>query len=398
MINEKREIKVNMLGQFSIYEGETGGVVSLSGRAAKLWTLVAYLIMHRQTGATTQELIDLFWPDGDNDNPASTLQNTVSRVRTTLKNMGFQDPKRLVIYQDGYYKWAPDCQTLLDIEEFDRLAGLSKEDGQDGLKAALAAIDLYKGDFLPEASTELWCVSQNTYYHSAFLRLCSNTVERLLMAHDTENAIKICTRLVDMEPMMETFSIYLMKALTESGHPQKALDHYKQMKRLYHDTYATVPSQEMDAQRLVAEMELYGSDTAESNVRSFLKNNGDEKGAFYCNNATFHEIVTLHMRAQKRNQSKAQIMLIRIKNRKATTEQTAIYMKQMETCLIETMRSGDPFTRVGAEQYWVLLPDAGPECAASVFNRIDACKRRKYPRNSAEFDYKMMDLAAINDL
>ena len=54
-------IRVTMLGKFTIAEGGNAPVreISLTGRSRRLWTLTAYLIIHRDRGVSAQELIDL---------------------------------------------------------------------------------------------------------------------------------------------------------------------------------------------------------------------------------------------------------------------------------------------------------------------------------------------------
>ena len=98
-----------MLGRFSLQQ--TGmkepRMVSLAGRSGRLWTLVAYLILHRDRGIPAQELIDLLWPDGSGSNPASTLQNNASRARNAMATLGFSDTKGMIRYENGLYRWVP---------------------------------------------------------------------------------------------------------------------------------------------------------------------------------------------------------------------------------------------------------------------------------------------------
>lgn len=69
------KIDVTMFGKFTLkQEGmEAPHAVSLTGRSRRLWTLTAYLILNRNRGVSAQELIDLLWPEAENDNPLSTL-------------------------------------------------------------------------------------------------------------------------------------------------------------------------------------------------------------------------------------------------------------------------------------------------------------------------------------
>lgn len=129
------KIDVTMFGKFTLkQEGmEVPHAVSLTGRSRRLWTLTAYLILHRNRGVSAQELIDLLWPEAENDNPLSTLQNNVSRARAALAELGFTHAKVIIHNEKGYYRWAPDRETQLDVEQFETLA-----------KAALAEEDMEK--------------------------------------------------------------------------------------------------------------------------------------------------------------------------------------------------------------------------------------------------------------
>ena len=118
------KVDVTMFGKFTLkQEGmEVPHAVSLTGRSRRLWTLTAYLILNRNRGVSAQELIDLLWPEAENDNPLSTLQNNVSRARAALAELGFTHAKVIIHNEKGYYRWAPDRETQLDVEQFETLA------------------------------------------------------------------------------------------------------------------------------------------------------------------------------------------------------------------------------------------------------------------------------------
>lgn len=128
---------VTMFGKFTLkQEGmEVPHAVSLTGRSRRLWTLTAYLILNRNRGVSAQELIDLLWPEAENDNPLSTLQNNVSRARAALAELGFTHAKVIIHNEKGYYRWAPDRETQLDVEQFETLAkaALAEEDMENRL-------------------------------------------------------------------------------------------------------------------------------------------------------------------------------------------------------------------------------------------------------------------------
>lgn len=396
-----KPIHVNMLGKFTITEeGQfPSREISLTGRSRRLWTLVSYLIIHRDHGISGQELIDLLWPEAENDNPMATLQNNVSRARTALADLGISDAKNLIKYEAGLYKWAPDTETVTDFDRFEELSkrAQSTDDRDEAIRLGMEAIRLYEGDFLPEASLEFWCINLNTYYRSAFIRLCRRTVKNLMDAGRNAEAEAVCSAVIRIDPTVEEFSVLLMRSLIRDKNPRKALEQYEYIRQLYKDTYNVVPSAELEMEKAAAIQELYGQEMGEQELAALLKGDDEEPGAFFCDNGVFREIVNLHVREMKRSKTSAQIALIRLNAATVPQEKQVVQMKRLETVLFRCLRTGDPFTRIGANQFAVLLPGANKENGGMVMNRVLSSLRSEYPRAGAEFTFRVMDLAEMKD-
>ena len=392
-------IEVTMLGRFTLKQDgmEAPAAVSLTGRSWRLWTLTAYLILHRERGVSAQELIDLLWPEAEGGNPLSTLQNNVSRVRTALAEFGFEQAKSMIRYDGGYYRWAPADETQLDAEKFEQLAksAMVEENRETAIAEAQRAIALYTGDFLPDSAMELWCVNLNAYYRSLYIRLCKQTVAWLFDENRLAEAERICTKVIELDPTAEELSVYLMRALTRGKQPQKALEHYEYIWQLYRENYGVAPSVALETEKAAAIQELYGTDVEENEIRDFLLDERREPGAFLCDNNSFREIINLHLRAMQRENTRAQLVVIRLDHRKNQPERRAIYMKQLEQTLQNTLRSGDPFTRVGTNQFWVLLPGATTENGHSVMERVMNRLHKDYPKSSALFTKKVLDMRSL---
>lgn len=317
------KIDVTMFGKFTLkQEGmEVPHAVSLTGRSRRLWTLTAYLILHRNRGVSAQELIDLLWPE---------------------------------------------------------------------------AVALYTGDFLTESAAEFWCINLNTYYRSLYTRLCRAAVDRLLKLGRITDAEKLCTGVIRLDPAAEEFSVFLMQALIKNKNPKKALEHYDYIASLYREVYGVSPSAELEAQKALAVQELYGSETSEDDIQTFLLEKEQETGAFCCDNNVFREIVNLQVREMRRNDTPAALMIVRLANRSVDPEKRAVYMKQMEGTLLNELRAGDPFTKVGANQFWVLLPGATGENGGLVSRRVFNRFQKEYPKSGAAYTFKSLDLRHIH--
>lgn len=252
----RESVEITMLGKFTIFgPGMVAPkAVSLTGRARRLWILTAYLILNRDRGVSARELIDLLWPDSESSDPMATLQNNVSRARNALEELGLRDGKKLICNRSGTYYWAPDMETTLDCEQF-RTALRACLDEVGNIKdeaLAARAIRLYSDDFLPECATDSWCVNTNAYYHASYLQLCRKMTAHLLDRQAYAEVGQICRRVLGLDPAAEEFAVRLMQALTRSGMPDKALEYYDYISKLYLETYAVPPSQELEAEKAIA--------------------------------------------------------------------------------------------------------------------------------------------------
>lgn len=395
-------IKVTMLGEYTFWEAGMARpcVVSLTGRSRRLWMLVAYLIMHRDRGVPAQELIDLFWPDAEGANPMSTLQNNISRARSALAELGLADAKRLIVCENGLYRWAPHRETTLDSDVFEQRArhALEQEIPQSGLPPALEAAALYCGDFLPECSMEFWCAGVNTYYRSLYLSLCRKAVAWLMEENRTVEAERLCSDVLRLDSAAEEFSVYLMRALILNKNPKKALEHYEYICQMYREYYGVVPGPEIEAEKAEAVRVLYGQETDERELGAFLSVADEESGAFFCENNVFREIVKRQLRELRRSQTQAQILMVRLNRDDLSPERRIVFMKQLENTLTAALRAGDPFTKIGFNRYMVLLSGATYENAEMVVQRILDRLRRDYRRPAQDYSVRIADLEHIKEM
>lgn len=372
---------------------------SLSGRAHRLWLLVAYLIVNRDHGVSPQELIDLLWPEVTSNNPASTLQNNVSRARALFSEANFDGARDLIKHTDGLYYWAPERSTLLDIEIFEtnarRIGDFLSADDAEGIELALETCKLYTGDFLSDATDITWCANLAVYYRMLYKRLCKTTIIALMEAGRLKEAQTLCLQVCVLDPAAEEFSLLLMQAYLADANPTAALEQYQTIANYLSQTYDIQPSAELETQREIALQELYGQSMNEQGIRTFLFESNDDEGAFACSNAVFREIALLRLREMERSGEDSHIIAISFSNPSTKTARRIINAKRVAQVLSATLRASDPFTKVGSNQFLVLLPGASAENARMVYERIVARFKDNFPRAELAFRFSMMSLAAL---
>ena len=394
-----QKFKVNMLGQFSIAQ-EGGPIVepSLKGKPRKLWLLVAYLIVNRERGVTANELIELFFPGSESDNPLATLQNNISRARASLEKYGISDTKALITFKEGLYTWS--APTVTDFETFDRAVTYHEcmPEGELSADEGLRIIDLYTGDFLPEAASEKWVMSYNAHYRSEYLNLCAVTAERLVSTTRYDKAVELYTVGYEKNPLDLRFSTALMHTLTLNGKPKEALEIYDRLRKLYGESYGTVPPPALETERNSAEQELYNRKMNTEDFASLLSGLESGKGAFACDSRTFCRIVNLQLREYARSRINGQIVLLHIGRLWMNAERQAILLKQMENVLNSSLRSGDPFAIIGVKLMAILLPGASEENVQTVVDRIFRRFAEEYPGQPLDFAINSISLAELSEM
>lgn len=406
------QLRVSMLGNFSIVQESTkkrkGSSKSaqnpevnanLTGRAKRLWLLIAYLIVNRDRGVPPHELIDLLWPEVTSDKPASTLQNNVSRARAIFSDANFSDARDLIKYTDGLYYWAPTKKSIIDAEEFEarvhKIEQASLAENPDLLELANETCEMYKGDFLSAIADVSWCGNMAVYYRALFKRLCKITVPALMEAGRLKEAQKLCLQVTEFDPAAEDFSALLMQAFIMDDSPSIALDHYNNISTFLAETYDVEPSIELETQRDLAQRELSGSKMTEHSIRSFLLKPDEDEGAFACSNAVFREIVLLRIREMARSGAESHIVAITLDNKSEAVERRVVDAKRVSQVLSNVLRASDPFTKVGTNQFLVLLPGANEENALMVYERIVMNFKKAFPSAGAAFDVSLLSLGDL---
>ena len=148
-----KTVSVSLLGGFALeLDGTT--LTDDINRSLKLWSVLAYLILHRDRPVPQTEFIETFWPDDNSSNPVNALKTLLYRIRSMLEPLfGELQP---ILAQRGAYLWNPAVGCDLDTDRFEALCAraadesLSSESRMDLYRSALS---LYQGTCCPSWTT-----------------------------------------------------------------------------------------------------------------------------------------------------------------------------------------------------------------------------------------------------
>ena len=378
----KPNYEITMFGEFTISNGKEI-ITDQANRSKKVWTLLEYLIVHRDRAITQKELVDLLWPGNDTKDPINTLKVLMHRVRTLLDELGKDSGKKMIYYKSGAYGWNDELKYSIDTAEFEAILQRGAEaDKEKKLDYLLQAIRLYQGDFLQKNATEPWIVELSGTYKAKFLQASSEAAEMLFEQHRYTELISLCRHVIKFNPYEETFYLYLLKALVKTQQADKAQEEYRHISELFFREFGITPSEELTA---IYKEVVETSHVPEMNLEIIKEKLTEEptEGSFYCEFEFFKTIYRLEARSASRTGQSVYIGLMTVMNAKGddlpNQKTTNRVMDALHETIRRSLRKGDIFTRYSLNQYLIMLPTTTYETSNMVMERIKKAYRREFP-------------------
>lgn len=378
----KPNYEITMFGEFTISNGKEI-ITDQANRSKKVWTLLEYLIVHRDRAITQKELVDLLWPGNDTKDPINTLKVLMHRVRTLLDELGKDSGKKMIYYKSGAYGWNDELKYSIDTAEFEAILQRGAEADKDQkLDYLLQAIRLYQGDFLQKNATEPWIVELSGTYKAKFLQASSEAAEMLFEQHRHTELISLCRHVIKFNPYEETFYLYLLKALVKTQQADKAQEEYRHISELFFREFGITPSEELTA---IYKEVVETSHVPEMNLEIIKEKLTEEptEGSFYCEFEFFKTIYRLEARSASRTGQSVYIGLMTVMNAKGddlpNQKTTNRVMDALHETIRRSLRKGDIFTRYSLNQYLIMLPTTTYETSNMVMERIKKAYRREFP-------------------
>jgi LuxR family maltose regulon positive regulatory protein len=217
-------IRIFTLGRFSITVDRHAVRSKGKARHRPLGLLQALLALGGRDVAASR-LCECLWPDSEGDLAGRNLNITVHRLRQFLQ------ARSAVLQHDGKLSLNEQFCSV-DAWDFERLVN----SGLDGLGAAAktsdpeaqlrAALGLYSGHFLARESDEAWMLAARLRLRSKFERLVTALSEHLEHHMRFADAIEICQRALELDPLNELLYRRLMGCYLKRGEIASALATY----------------------------------------------------------------------------------------------------------------------------------------------------------------------------
>ena len=366
---EDIRIRIEMLGGFIIISDGIS-IREQEKRSSKIWKLLQYLVVNRHRSVSHDELMDVFFDNDFVGNPGSSVRTMIYRARSALSNGGLAFADEIILSSGGGYVWNNAMQCSIDAEEFESLCKKAGaiSDTQEQLNLLLEAAELYRGDFLPNSSSELWVMPLTRWYRSLYFNCVHDALKLLSEIGLDDNAEELCMRALRLDPFDETILEYYISSLLAQGKNSEALELYNRTETMFFDELGVSFSDELRSlykriQEPCATDEL----SLEATLKKWLAD-ADFPGAFYCDLSVFKIVYQIEARSTSR--SGRTTYIVRIDTKHEPKAKDGGVMKQLNGVIAVTLRKGDLYTRSSPSQYMLMLNKLTYENCKMLCNRI----------------------------
>ena len=390
-------LQVQMLGQFTLRYGDRT-ISDSDDRSRRVWSLLAYMIYNHGRSFAQEELIHLYWSNGEKSaDPGNALKSIFHRIRTALDKLQPGLGRLLIRRKAGRYFWNNVIPLSLDIEDFEAHFHAAEAAGDDDVRLAeyQAALALYAGDPLPRMTDEIWTIPIVAYYHSLYTRTAAGAIELLEKQERTAEAVALCHQAIHIEPYQEDLYEHLMHGLLRTGDMKGAMSVYEEISELMFAHFGVMPSETLRTLYRQATRTVNDRTLTMDEVCSQLAEPAPHGGAMVCEYDFFKILYRAEARSIARNGHSANICLLSISGKDGemlARRSLDPAMNNLQVLVQNNLRRGDVIARCSISQYIILLPQANYENSRMVADRLVSAFYRRYPHSPARLRYTVQPL------
>jgi two-component SAPR family response regulator len=230
------KLTAHCLGGMRVY-GPGGEVKWMSAKSAELF---AYLLMHRDKGATRAQILEDLFDGQQNRQTYTYLYTVVYQLRRILKLHGLQNA---VVSINGRYQLLPGTVEADFVAFEDRLAAIG-EITASNYEQACETERLYTGDLFDEKGY-IWSIAGKERLSALHKRFSHRLGQWLLEQGHIELAFPVVERLVARNETDEEANAMLLRLYAAAKDRHALIAHYGKYAKLVREELGLPPGAEM---------------------------------------------------------------------------------------------------------------------------------------------------------
>ena len=213
-------LRVRALGRFEVCRGETPTPAEPWQRR-KTRLLLIYLLLRRGPVACDQ-VLEALWPDLSPESAGQSLNSACSELRRILEpHLARGMPSRYLERDEETMVLRRDGDFWYDAEAFEQAV-------RAGGQAARRALELYRGDFLPEEPYVDWVLRERERLHALYLNALTGWLEECLRAGNWREGAALARQILERERWLEEVWRALLTRYDRLGRRSEALQAYQE--------------------------------------------------------------------------------------------------------------------------------------------------------------------------
>lgn len=330
--------------------------------------LFMYLLFERNRNISSEELVDVFWPESDLDRGRKKLYDTVYLLRKSLNKNGLN--KEIIESKNGYYSINSGYEIWTDWDHFDsKTEDLINKKASFDLKTLKKLFEFYRGDFFADLNYADWPEIYREELRQKYLNLIEIMAEKMYSANKYLDLLYYLNKGLDYDPYREKFYLLKLKALDKLGRIREAINCFKECKRILNEELGVPPQQELknELQRIKSNRD--DPEDLEINIEENIRL---ESGAMQCSSVNeFKKIFELQFRQVQRVEEKEFLLItLDFKENDLSPNELEVTFDQIISKFKTTMRLGD-YICPAANKIYLILQNMSLDSSGVIIKRFN---------------------------
>lgn len=207
-------LRVQTLGAFKVWRGREA-IPSNGWRRESARQLFQLFMTYRHAPLDRDQICEFLWPEVEPGMAHRNFKIALNTLYQLLEPERDPGSESAFIFRDGTtYALRPNADLWLDAEAFTTLV---KQAGKTDVPLLQKAIELYRGDYMPESIYESWVAEERERLASLFLESADRLTEQLIAREQFTEAIDLAQRILARDKCWERAYRHLMLAYDRLG-------------------------------------------------------------------------------------------------------------------------------------------------------------------------------------
>lgn len=366
-------LRVRLFGTERITYGEEP---ILYGRNSitKAMKLLLILLHSGKDGITRNKLLEDLYGREELANAANNLRVTMHRLKKTLVEAGLPEYE-YIVSKSGIYYWNSPMETEVDTDVFKNLLTRveMETDPEERLRMGKEACQLYNGEFLQKMSGDEWVLLESVQYKNMYSQALQQVCAVLMERREYEEVLRLVEPACEMYPFDEWQAVKIDCFIAMNRY-KESLKEYEKTAKLLVEELGVSPSEKMMRQFRIMSEHITNRPQVIEEIKEGLRENPEERGAFFCTLPGFRDTYRVIRRGMERNGQSVFLMVCTLIDGKGRPMGASEKLDQMSEKLYQSIKGSlrrcDSFTKYNQSQFLVLLMGTNEENCQIVIDRI----------------------------